>query len=268
METHAPTVLIVDDDPNMIKILQKRILSETFLGVAAVSTMRIAKKLIDNENFKFSAIIADLGFMPQTQDYQSGLYDGIDLLAHAEKKRPNIEKFVISVYSDNEVYKKSASDQNVRVNKWYEKLEINTTKPWKEIERQLFLQKLNESRTGKELLKKRDGNEDIDNFISAIHESMRPLTRSYLTTLSDESYEVIQPIEVIGSTEDDLFYLSALNIGLTQPGVGYDFNEAMNELKELILSYYEHITELYSTQPDKVVERLQEAIGSYVRKLA
>lgn len=267
MNTLTPTVLVVDDDPSIIRTLQKNILSETLLGVAAVSTLEYARKLIKDKRYEFNAIISDLFFEQDSQAHSDGLVDGIDFLEYADKVRPGLDKYVISVFSDYKNYRSHANEAQLDINHWYEKLDIKNTRPWLAIEKELFAKKLRQSECGREILKQTENANHPGDFMSMMHECLRPMTRSYLTCLPDESLRIVNPITVIGREEEGVYYLSALNIGLTQSGAGDDFGEAMDHLKELIVSHYENICEISVENPSDITDELKSAVDHYVRPI-
>lgn len=268
IQAQSPTVLVVDDDPNIIRRFQRSFMAETSLGVAAVRSLAQAKKLVDNRKIHFDAIVADLGFDPGMQSHADGLYTGIDLLALAYKTRPEADQYVISVFADEPGYKKHAADEKLPIIEWYEKLSVGESKPWEEIEANLFKKRIAKNKTWREALSPTDL-EKVADVRSFIREAINPMTRNYLTIMSDadEEFEIINPIEVIGQTDGDTFIATALNIGLTQSGVGDDFSEAMMELQELILSHYENLISVSaSSETRDVADQLKHTIERYIRR--
>ena len=257
-QTFSPTVLLFDDDPAVLQFARRRFLDQTSLGVIVVETLSEAKKLIDNNSLRFDAIISDLFVEAGKDDPINNLNDGIDLLAYAKQARPDVARFVLSVFSERKAFVERATENNLGVIKWFHKLdagaqpEERTTAPWHTVERYLVKSLLNSgdisSVIGSNII-------DVDALSDVVREKIVPTVRTYIQEL-ESPYRVDVPIEALCRKEDNYWIADAIHLGLIQSGVGDTKREALEYLAEAIQEQYSTLREAEESNLDDLTTKL------------
>src|SRR5262249_43334548 len=146
-------------------------------------------------------VVADLHFESGTDDPDNDLFDGIDLLWLAQKKRPSTRRYVLSFWADQEHYRQRTAAVGLTIDRWLPKTFFlpaeDRLPPWQVIEPDLIKARL---RTARPAGTRDDLSGEPDNLASQVQHSILPPMRTFLQSLGEKSrntLKVVKPIEVI-----------------------------------------------------------------------
>ena len=250
-QTFSPTVLLVDDDPAVLDLALRRFYAQTSLGVVVVDNLSAASELVKHSAIRFNAVVADLSIMPNKQDEQNKLHDGLDFLKFIKRRKGGpFYNYILSVYADVETFRSRARREKLDIRAWFQKLDFGSSDadnkaPWHVIERDLYMQCFGNDPDLAALVQ--SFGEDEEAFSDAVRKKLRPITRTYLQALP-EPFRVKVPIEVICRHEEDSWTADALNLGLLQSGYGETIGDALEELGELIADQFNTFNEATPTK--------------------
>jgi hypothetical protein len=244
-QTHSPAVLVIDDDRAITGYIRKSFHNDTSIGVLVANDLPAARKLLDAKEIKIDAVLADIFFDKGTNDPDNNLLDGIDILRYSTEKRPNAEKYVISVWANREQERAKTTKERIDIKEWFHKMFYDPREPcktpWAVIERNLIKKRLAEDATLAERV--RHIGAELPDSLESVSEYARALRfplRTYIQTVDSDSYVVKKPIEVICLEDSDgQIQAHALGVGLLVGGHGETVEEAVEELAQFILDQAE-----------------------------
>lgn len=246
--TYSPAVLLVDDDISVRRMIRQKFHKETSIGVIVSRDLSEARTIIDDDKIEFDAIISDIVFESGTNDPKYDLYDGIDLLGYSKKKRPKLSEYVISCWADTKPYHERAEQNGSQIEDWFQKLAFGLSQdvkaPWITIERDLIKKALQNDVTFQERAKslglQSNADEDIEALAERARDSLCPTIHTYIQELEDDNFTVVHPIEVYcRQININQAVASALKLGLLQEGEGENIEDALENLKEIIVDQIE-----------------------------
>jgi CheY-like chemotaxis protein len=133
------TVLVVEDDQYMRRRIMRMFHDETSLRVIEAASIVDAADLLEDAHSRFDAVLCDIGFPSEARDFRRNLNDGLDLLVFAQRVRPDLRLYVLSVNSDEAVERDRAQHLGVSILGWFPKLALGSSleRFWSQIEKQL-----------------------------------------------------------------------------------------------------------------------------------
>lgn len=248
-----PSVLLVDDDSGFTDYLKQNFHEEASLGVLIANTLSQARKILNNKKIQIDAIVSDLFFEEGYTDRKHKLLDGIDLLNYGQKKRPEIDRYVCSIWSERDSERKKAEELNVDIKLWMNKMFYDPKKrdwtPWGQV---LQDQVLKRSKTDVKLKDQIEKECDLEskelNGVTKCVEKLKLPMRTFIQDLNDNKFVVKTPIPVLCYKDaDSNIYSTTLNIGLNAEGHGDTVDDALDDLAETIKDQYELLHE----EPEK-----------------
>lgn len=274
VRTFAPTVLLVDDDPAVLDIFGRRFHEHTSLGIMKMKNLGDAYNFLMQEQHTMDALLADISFVPETQDDEHQLYDGLDLIGLSQKRFPDMPRYVCSVYGQDKIYLDRAKELNLVIVNWFPKLAMDQSvedSPWNRIERDIYYNTLKANANLLEQAEQAGINSaSLDNnaVLDWIRTSIRPCRQTYFQQFGrgQTGYRVIKPIKVIcEEMEDGQVSAEAPALGLLLPGMGGNVDDALANLGELIIEQYEEFLSVGRDQlvgyAAKVFERIEEHVA-------
>jgi hypothetical protein len=229
--TYWPCILIVDDDRACTDFLRERFHRHTSVGVVVANTLKEGRKLLDDENIRIDAMVADLFFDDGTDDAAFQLFDGVDLVDYGISKRPKLTPYVMSFFCDKDDFRNKAKNKNIDLENWYPKLWQPGDHPdaiWSKVEQDLI-----KSRVA----------EDTDATLRGVRKLRLP-HRTYLQEFprGEAEYVLVEPIEVLcrcekvaeGGEEAITYYAAAWRLGLIQEGQGVSVESALEDLGTVV----------------------------------
>lgn len=272
--TFAPTVLLVDNDPAVLDILGRRFHEKTSLGVLKLKTLGEAYEFLTQKKYLPDALLTDLSFVPETQDGEHRLFNGLDLIDLSQKNFPDMPKYVNTVFCQEREDLERTEERQLNIAHWFSKLTIEhgwEIHPWKRIERDLYHQAI---MTNKYLLEQAEqagferSSLDSDEILDWIRTSIRPRRQTYLQQFGKKwaGYRVIKPIRVIcEELEGGQVSADAPALGLLLPGEGETVDDALTDLGDSIIEQYEEFLSLGRDNivgyAAKVFERIEEYVA-------
>ena len=243
------TVLVVDDDEAVLRRVSREALLRTNLGVLVADSMGQAVDIL-RSGVALGAILVDLNFRPDTRDPARNLNNGLDLLALVAEERAELSRYVLSVDATDRAFARRASDRNIVVRRWFNKLAADTSQlnPWDGIERDMIRDALFAEPSFREATGVGNSSPDDIQSMDAIVDRVRCLSYPRVTYI--QSFEtrpnmtVIKPIEVLVRRMGDSYGARAVDIPLLIEGFGDDPVEALEDLSD---SLVEEIDSLMGT---------------------
>ncbi len=276
MSTFLPTVLLVDDDPAMNDYLRERFHDETSIGAVCARTLSQAKELIDTKQLSISAVVADVFFDEGKADPKHHLGDGLDLLQYCSEVRPDLPQYVFSVFSERDAERDKAKDLNLPIRFWFQKAWMRpgqggASAPWASVERDLIeesIRKEDGSLRQRLLELKCSGEEVTTTALSEAIRSLKIPRRTYLQSINDSNYNIIHPIEVLCTVEDDgTVRAHASRFALINDGFGTTVDEALSSLGDSLLN----ILETLDKEPDQdlhdYLRQYRDSLHQHIREV-
>lgn len=256
----APTVLLVDDDPNVTRRWTNEFHTGTSLGVVTANTLRAGRELIEREEVTIDAVVADIFFEKGKEDDEKELYDGIAFLSYLYENGFKKPMFVMSANTEMADYRRRAETQQVPVVSFIDKFTAGSS-AWINIQRSVLERSFGPKSDVTRMIDSAGKDEGgLDLLNDALCKLQLPV-RTYLQQpdFNPESrIAVKRPIEAIcvaRGPSDVRAYVPSL--GLLVAGRGDDIPKALADLKEGI------VLEVHSLLGDE-----RSSVSPYVDKVS
>jgi CheY-like chemotaxis protein len=235
----APTVLLVDDDPNVTRRWTAEFHRRTSLGVLAANSLKQGREIFEDPEIKVDAIVADIYFDYGKDDPDTSLFDGLDLLAYLSKRGIRIPMFVVSAGIDMLNFKERAAREKIPIISYFDKFTAGDPEgpAWTSIQHSVLKEIFGQtSEITRVIETASSGNAPaIDVLNRALCDLQLPV-RTYIQSFGRRSeLSVLKPIEVIciaKSAQEVRAY--APSLGLLTSGCGEDIETAIDELKNAL----------------------------------
>lgn len=276
--TYSPSVLLIDDDKPFLEYLRENFHNKTATGVLVAPDLISAREILDRGDVSIDAIVCDLYFDVGRDDPHAGLNDGVDILAYAQIRRPEIVRYIMSYYAKRSDYEGKLKSRSVPVSRRFEKKLFQEAddmqSPWSVVERDLIKLRLKGDPALSQL---------TDEAVTEFARSIQWPVQTFIQDLILREHPTDMPrfglhreIRVICKRDKDedgnvRVTANAFELGLLTPGYGLNIEEALDALKETIISQK---SDFQSEDPEKlrgyaksVKERLDTLVTSEINAL-
>lgn len=236
-----PIVLIVDDDPSFGMRLKKSFANAANWGCLFIDDLGEAYKIAESQLYDVKILLTDWHFEHGT-DPGIGLLDGVDLVEKVQSNCPQIECFLMTAQqSAPNFHAKSSKINAVRIMFKMDFVLANSDI-------------IRESLIDDEKASQQPWNVIEDNVIRLHPETRMPKKGEELTNPFNSyiqelpvGYRVVEPIPITVKADHDeggtYFLASAPQLGLMVEGLGSNPMDAIDELKEIIITQSEALSD-------------------------
>ncbi|MCP4597279.1 hypothetical protein [Neptuniibacter sp.] len=276
MNSFAPVVLLVDDDPGLRLFLRRRFNNESSLAPLIFSDLKSAKLFFDDESSSVDAVLSDISFAGDTSDPDHQLEDGLDMLNLVQSCHPNIPKYVISMWSDEPAFHDKSDELGLKIRNWFPKLNYGDPMktPWSQIERDLLREALMKGGDLADEASRQGWLPDDDDSYESVLEWFRKHHKSMKFSFIQEvpadyqHYKIIKPLKVVCRRENGEAIAESMHLGLLDSGRGDDVEEAIKDLADKIMNLKEQLDEYPDEQIIEYAALIKNRLDEHVLRLS